>query len=93
MDGLESNPFFDPEILKILKQTKPNSEEDNSKYTSDLMDVIDLVIVDNAEEFENWLTQSFPLPKKYKPVFVHLIDETEELKGYLNPKISLIFAS
>lgn len=93
MENVASNPFFDPEILKLLKKTKPNEEEDPAKYTSDLMEVIDLVIVDNEEEFNNYLTQSFPIPKKYKPIFVHPISETEEIEGYYLPKIHLIFSS
>jgi hypothetical protein len=94
MDNLASNPFFDPEILKLLKKTKPNeAAEDGTKYTSDLMDVIDLVIVDNKEELENYLNKSFPMPKSYKPIFVHPISQTEELEGYYKPKITLFFAS
>lgn len=94
MDSLTNNPFFDEEIVKLLKQTNPNdSKEDEAKYTSDLMEVIDIVIVDNESEMENYLNQSFPIPDSYKPLFVHAIAESEEIEGYFKPKITLFFAS
>ena len=94
MENLAANPFFDPEILKLLKKTKPNtSEEDKLKYTSDLMEVIDLVIVDNESEMENYINQSFPIPMKYIPLFVHKISESQEIEGYFKPKVTLFFAS
>ena len=93
MENFESNPFFDPELLKLLKKPKPNSAEEELKYTSDLLEAIELVVVDTAEEFENYLTSSFPIPHSFKTLFVHQFVESEEIKGYLNPKISLIFAS
>ena len=54
---MDSNPFFDTEILKLLKTVKPNSaEEDTGKYDADLLESMDLVIVDSVEELENYLT-------------------------------------
>jgi len=71
MDNFESNPFFDPEIAKLLKKAKPNSQEDELKYTTDLLEAIELVVVDTVEEFENYLTSSFPIPPSFKSLFVH----------------------
>lgn len=44
MEDLQANPFFNQELLKMLKKGKPNEEEEAPELTSDLYEVLDLFI-------------------------------------------------
>jgi hypothetical protein len=100
---------MDPELMKILQKTKPNTdEEDRKAYISEVFDVFKIHIgkysfflfIQAFIKFPSILisvvkneTEYKELKEPIKAEFLHWYEETEKIDGYKNPIIELIFSS